>query len=108
MVSKPPELKIPTEEKQCNTLEQIQPAAQSSGLEDESQDSIQSTLDNLDTLENDDDFEDECHRHSTDMGDLQSLFGTKDDINRLETQQEVIKANQNVIIETQRGNYLAF
>lgn len=103
MVSKPPELKIPTEEKQCNTLEQIQPAAQSSGLKDESQDSIQSILDNLDTLESDDDFEDECHRHSTGMGDLQSLFGTKDDINRLETQQEVIKANQNVIIETQRG-----
>ena len=84
-------------------MEQIQPAAQSSGLEDKSQDSIQSILDNLDTLESDDDFEDECHRHSTGMGDLQSLFGTKDDIKRLETQQEVIKVNQNVIIETQRG-----
>lgn len=68
MVSKPPELKIPTEEKQCNTLEQIQPAAQSSGLEDESQDSIQSILDNLDTLESDDDFDEEGDRHSTGPG----------------------------------------
>ena len=71
----------------------------SSGLKDKRQDSIQSILDNLDTLENDDDFEDEWDRHSTGM----SSFGTKDDIKKLETQQEVIKANQNVIIETQRG-----
>ena len=34
----------------------------SSGLEDKSQDSIQSILDNLDTLESDDDFEDEWDR----------------------------------------------
>ena len=75
----------------------------SSRLEDKSQDSIQSILDNLDTLESDDDFEDEWDMHSTGMGDLQSSFGTKDDINRLETQLEVMKANQNVILETQRG-----
>ena len=71
----------------------------SSGLKDKSQDSTQSILDNLDTLESDDDFENEWDRHCTGM----SSFGTKDDIKRLETQQEVIKANQNVVIETQRG-----
>ena len=58
----------------------------SSGLKDKSQDSIQSILDNLDTLESDDDFDDEWDRHSTGMSGLQSSFGTKDDINRLETQ----------------------
>ena len=66
----------------------------STRLEDKSQDSIQSILDNLDTLESGDDFEDEWDRHSTGMGDLQSSFGTKDDNKMLETQQEVIKANQ--------------
>ena len=107
MVSKPPEVKIQTEDKQCgHTLERIEPATPSSGLEDDSKDRIESNAENLDAPESGgyDDFEDDWDLHSTGAGDLQS-FATKNDIERLETQQEVILANQNLKIwETSLGN----
>ena len=83
MVSKPPEVIIQTEDKQCDhTLELIEPDALESGGYD--------------------DFEDDWDLHSTGGDDLQS-FATKNDIKRLETQQEIILANQNLILENLRG-----
>ena len=83
VVSKPPEVIIQTEDKQCDqTLEQIEPHALESGGYD--------------------DFENDWNLHSTGGGDLQQ-FATKNDIKRLELQQEVILANQNLILENLRG-----
>ena len=83
VVSKPPEVIIQTEDKQCDqTLEQIEPHPLESGGYD--------------------DFEDDWNLHSTGGGDLQS-FATKNDIKRLELQQDVVLANQNLILENLRG-----